>query len=65
LKQANRFLNAIPGLIEVAQHHESVGPVLLQEVDGLSQLLSLLVNVGQQSQPHGMNPRILELNRMP
>jgi hypothetical protein len=52
LKQGNRFLDPPAHLENVAQHYEAVGPMLLQHVDGLSQLIRLLVDVRQQPQLH-------------
>ena len=47
LKKANRFLHPLAHLENVTQNHETVGPMLLQHGDGPSQLLRLLVDVGQ------------------
>ena len=47
LKKADRFLDLLAHLENIAQDDEAVGTMLLQHGDSLSQLLGLLVDVGQ------------------
>src|SRR5579871_4553261 len=47
LEEVNRFIDPVARLENVSQDHEAISAVLSQHVDGPSQVLRMLVNVGQ------------------
>ena len=56
LKQAHRLLDPLTSLEHVAQNHETFGPVLVEQIDGLSESPGVFVDVREDSQLHVWSP---------